>query len=363
MRIFVSHRVQGEGDDVDEEDEKDSQTDNKTPAAATTASPLAAVAGPSGGKNFSALLHSSAHEQAVKRPPISKNPQKGVRRWTLVIEGGLLIKHLDHESAKAADKRLDAGLPILGVDDGDDGDESAQQNKAAIPLRDRWRSGGAELENEKSIEPLNFTHLFDKLEVEMKIVKPSSKAPESPPETTRVSRSGHHAPPEPPKTPEVKADVKTFVWERARSNAPDSNAFFIVHNEESEFKPIGGKLFKSEFKVEHIAAKIKLYRRQGGEANFVPSRQMSDVFFPTFIGKKVAAEVKSGGSKSSSKSKKRKRSGVGGDATTSFAIEDDTSKSSMSSISPGKEAAFRQNALATAASTDGQQVRANDAAK
>ena len=167
MRIFVSHRVEG-GDDVDEEKKDDKADADALPAAAANTAPAPPAAGRPGGKDFSALLHSSAHQNAdaaaaetKKPPPHQQQPKKGVRKWTLVIEGGLLIKHLDHQSAKEVDDRLEAGLPILGCKGVDNG--KVAQNKADIPLRDQWRGGTSEQENEKDIEPLKFTHFFNKL--------------------------------------------------------------------------------------------------------------------------------------------------------------------------------------------------------
>jgi len=355
MRVFVSHRVEGGGDDVDDEEEKDDDNKEGPSSAPDGSAPATAavVARPSGGKDFSALLHSSAHQsapeaiEAKKPPPLHRQqPKKGVRKWTLVIEGGLLVKHLDHESAKEVDGRLDDKLPILGCKGVED--DKTTQNKAEIPLRDQWRGTR---ENEKDIEPVSFTHLFDKMEVELKVFKETDKSEIA--ETSAITRSGLGAVPETP-APEVEADVKTFTWERAKSNTPDSHAFFIVHNEESEFKPMGGKVFKSIFKTDHIAAKVRLFRRQSGEGNYVPSEQICDAFFPTFIGKKAAAELKS--KDKSSKSKKRKRSG-GGDtiqrSTSSANLENEASNSSVSAMPPGKELAFASRQQSSAAATGG----------
>ena len=298
-----------------------------------------------GGKDFSALLHSSAAHrssepaaviEATKPPPQLRQPRKGVRKWILVVEGGLLIKQLDHDSARDADARLDAGLPILGCHgDGDDDNEGSTQNRAErMPLRDQWRGGTTERENEKEVERLHFTHLFDRLEVEMRVFRQADRSAEAA-ETSAITRSGLGALPDPP-APVATSDVETFTWERAKSNTPDCSAFFVVHSEQSEFIPMGGKVFKSTFKVDHVSAKIKLYRRQPEEGNYVPSPQLCDVFFPTFIGKKAAAELKSK-DKSGSKSKKRKRSG--GEAITlissSASSENDASNSSM--IAPGND--------------------------
>ena len=137
------------------------------------------------------------------------------------------------------------------------------------------------------------------------------------------------------------ANVERYTWERNdRSTVtPDSDAFFIVHNEQSEFIPMGGKVFKSTFKVDHISTRIKLYRRQPlpneDDANYVPSLQLCDVFFPTFIGKSAAADRRGKGSKTD-KSKKRKRSA--GDtialssATSTASLDNNNDTSSNSSL-------------------------------
>ena len=103
MRIFVSHRVEG-GDAIgDEDSEKKKEANAKAAGDVVKKAP---APGPSrtGGKDFGALLHSSAHQKAesteTKKPSHQQQPKKGVRKWTLVIEGGLLVKQLDHTSAK-----------------------------------------------------------------------------------------------------------------------------------------------------------------------------------------------------------------------------------------------------------------------
>ena len=325
MRIFVSHRIEGGNRDDDEDDDKKKDA---APAPAPAAGGGGGGGGRPGGKDFSALLHSAAHQSAGGAPPPGqKKPGgKGVRRWTLVIEGGLLVGHLDHESARRVDGRLDAGLPILGCCDGggagegggDDDDEeeeakraaASSRRKAEIPSRDQWRGGTSERENDRDVPPLVFTHLFDRLEVEMRVVKRSDKSAENV-ETSAVTRSGFGVAPEPPR-PEDVAAVKTFTWEKAKSTVPDSHAFFVSYDEESEFKPMGGKVFKTVFNADRILTRIKLYRRQGSAGNYVPSAQMCEAFFPTFVGKKAVEEVKVKDKGGKSKKRKRDRGGSGG---------------------------------------------------
>lgn len=286
MRLFISHRLE-EGSD-DEEKNNTASVDKGGAAAPASSAPANQPAiKPGGGKDFGNLLASSAHENAQKQAEEAKRkeadvdrPKKGIRRWTLVIEGGLLIKHLDHASAKEVDRRLDNGLPILGCMQ--DTDEDRNGLKMNEPLkREIWLGGVAERQDEKVIDPLIFTHLFDKVEVELSIVKKSKKTEVAPPSTK-----------------------KTITWERSKAKTPDSNAFFIVHDEEHEFKPMGGKVFKSEFNVDHIDAKIKLFRRKGDEETFIPTPKMCELFFPSFIGLKAKGDMTS--KEKTKKSKKRK---------------------------------------------------------
>ena len=357
-RIFVSHRVEGGDDDVANADDNNNNNNNNnsesgggghpTPTIAATGRPASGIG--AGGKDFGALVQSSAHPIIAAtaapllppKPPHQMTPKRGMRKWTLVIEGGLLVKQLDYDSAKLVDERLNAGLPILGCTNGEETDDNNhEEDKDRVirppPLsKDHWRGGTAERENEKEMEKLKFTHLFDKMEVEMRVYKQGESATSTAvaaaaagDETSAITRSGLGSVPDPPHmtaTPSIADNnnlprIERYTWERngRSTNTPDSDAFFIVHNEQSEFIPMGGKVFKSTFKVDHIATRIKLYRRQplsntnDDDANYIPSPQLCYVFFPTFIGKSVAADRKGGrGSSKSDKPKKRIRS-TGGD--------------------------------------------------
>ncbi|KAL3781449.1 hypothetical protein HJC23_001484 [Cyclotella cryptica] len=262
MRIFVSHRV---------DDQSSHVAQKETKATSTLVPPPA----PKGGKDFSALLSAAAAHHVLPQ-------KKSIRKWTLVVEGGLLIKHLDHESAKEVDRRWDSDLPILGQADEKCVDDSLRATKSEIPQREQWQGGRTDKENDVTIEPLIFTHLFEKIEVEMKPVKQSSS--EEVAGATVVEER------------DIRQSVTTFTWERVKSDTPDSHAFFIVFNEEG-FIPISDPSEKSDIETpkadynsDYISAKIKLFRRQGDEGNYVPSEQLCEVFFPTFLGKKTVSQ-------------------------------------------------------------------------
>ena len=322
----------------------------QTPSAATSTVQPGIKAQGGGGKDFKALLSAAAHHHHAESygkdggclETAKKNNPK--RKWTLVIEGGLLVGNLDHESAKEVDRRLDEGSSILGCMDEEKRDDASskdqakanekeekktdpiaassddskvtsdgiilhelspmggttQSTKAVIPLRDQWRGGVTEREGELVIDPLIFTHLFDKMEVELKIAK------QKPTAGNAVADGNVEK-----KEVELTRSVKTITWERTKANIPDSQAFFIAHDEEGISKPANDDAnikSRNEFSIQYIDAKIKLYRRQGEEGNYIPSKELCDVFFPTFVGK-MAKEMKNKeASKASKKNKKRKRS-------------------------------------------------------
>ena len=247
MRIFLSHRL-------------DDESNHPVEPTATVALP----AKPAGGKDFGALLSAAAAHHVLPK-------KKSTRKWTLVIEGGLLIKQLDHESANEVDRRWSSGLPLLGNAIDKDAGDGARKIKIVQ---------SEPLELNQSVKPLLFTHLFDKVEVEMKAVKKAGVD-----DVATVSS-------------EQTYTVKTFNWERLKSNTPDAHAFFIVYNEEGRVPLTDpnenerNESPKAEYDSDFISVQVKLYRCQGKQEMYVPSDQLCGVLFPTFIGKKPISQNK-----------------------------------------------------------------------
>ena len=253
MRIFVSHRL----------DDEDSHTEKAAAAAAPPPKPT-------GGKDFSALLHAAAAHHVLPQ-------KKSTRKWTLVIEGGLLIQQLDHDSAKEVDRKWEAGLPLLGnvKEEAAEGDDSLRAKKYEMSAKNQFQT---EIQELKTAKPLVFTHLFDKMEVEMKAVKESSNEDGS---STDASTT----------------QVQTFTWNRDKSLTPDSHAFFVVYNEEGRV-PLtdpndkdSSEAPKAEYNSDFILTQIKLYRRQGTEL-YKPSDSLCQVLFPALDGKKPIPQSK-----------------------------------------------------------------------
>ena len=250
MRIFVSHRL-------------DDESNHLVEPTATVAPPPK----PLGGKDFGALLSAAAAHHVLPK-------KKSTRKWTLVIEGGLLINQLDHESAREVDRRWDSSLPLLG---------NVIEKDAGYSARAKKIVQSEPLELNQTVKPLLFTHLFDKVEVEMKAVKSSDveDAAASSAEGTNNAQM-----------------VKTFNWERLKSNTPDSHAFFIVYNEEGRVPLTDpnenerNESSQAEYDSDFISAQVKLYRSKGKQEMYAPSDQLCEVLFPTFIGKKPISQNK-----------------------------------------------------------------------
>ena len=354
-RVFVSHRV--EGNEEDGSDGSKGKDEKKAPAGSASGdgkdAPPASAPAPAppsapvpnsrhGGKDLSAMKQAAGippNAAAASGPDAkptmgaSTQPRKGKRRWTLVIEGGLLVPQVDHDSARKVDARLAASQPVLGCPDSSLKDYP-DEKRPEIPLRDQWRGGTGEVES--TVNPVKFTHLFDRLEVEMKAYK---RPKERDGDNNAITRS---APPPPAVEPEERpVAVQNYTWVRTKAKSDgdkaddgeDSHAFFVPYLEDSEFRPMGGKVFKSEFNVERVTARAKLYRRSppeaSGECNYAPSKELCDVFFPSLSGGRAAGEPKGGaagksntsaggggggGSKSRKGGSKRKRSSAGGEA-------------------------------------------------
>ena len=196
--------------------------------------------------------------------------------WTLVIEGKLLIGNLDHVSAAKVDKE---GVMSVRQHDSEktikshshvNAASTTSPNMASTTLdRNQYRIGG---EEEEPVEPILFTHLFDKLEVTFRtIYQPRSASTSSFSEpvgisATKKSRSAKRKAVQQDATMEVdtedlRASAPTkLVWNKhpttssSTVSTPDSHAFWAQYNNHfSERPPPPGMKFHS------VVAEIELY--------------------------------------------------------------------------------------------------------
>lgn len=200
--------------------------------------------------------------------------------WTLCIEGRLLVGNKDHDNAASVDS-----MGVLSVREqrdeakegtgGSGGEEVAKASttdastaaSASLPAisdrtsdRNQYKMGERE---EDPIEPLIFTHFFDKLEVDFRTVYlpkvPPAEAP-SPSSSVKKSRSTKRkavqvGPPAFVNPNDLRASPPTkLVWTKDASATDDSCAFFVKYNNHfSERPPPPNMRFHS------ISADIRLF--------------------------------------------------------------------------------------------------------
>ncbi|KAL3926735.1 MAG: hypothetical protein SGARI_005511, partial [Bacillariaceae sp.] len=189
------------------------------------------------------------------------DPYSGI--WTVVVEGKLLIGNLDHASAAKVDQE-----GVWSVRDSDnDGEQTKSQTKKSTAVNDYK----IQAEEEKPVEPVLFTHLFDKVEVSFRtIYQPRSAAAlyDASFSSTKKSRSAKRS-----KLPEPEAQVNPsdlraspptkLIWNKyanalaasqQQASSPDAHAFRLQYNNHfSERPPPNGMKFYS------IVADIRLY--------------------------------------------------------------------------------------------------------
>jgi len=246
------------------------------------------------------------------------DPNSGLRKevkrnkWNLVIEGRLLVGHLDHESAAAVEKRLtelneQEGKKHVTHSDTlvDTTDMTTRERAQTRFIHDR--------EGEEPLAPIKFTHFFDRISVSFQTFqkrknRSTQKPPQSIVETSsstssrskRKSTSKAYISSPPPSASKKKKIVyhsnginTNLFWNRQRPAQPagngttttpslslDTHAFHAIYNEEKE----------PEEMENTVVATIRLHRRQG-QSKYKPSSAFIEAILPFFLPKKSEAPV------------------------------------------------------------------------
>jgi hypothetical protein len=241
------------------------------------------------------------------------DPYTGI--WTVVLEGKLLIGNLDHASASKVDKE---GVMTVREEVTDDEQEKTQTKKAIAdtntPDRNQYK---IQAEEETPVEPVLFTHLFDKLEVSFRTIY-QPRTPSIPSYdasfSAKKSRSAKRKTPQPETEAQVNpADLRAspptkLVWNKhanaasasSQPSTQDAHAFCVRYNNHfSERPPPPDQKFHS------IVADIRLYPtrppiRHGNDANVAPlyhivHDKFRDAFFAGKYGGGTKEDKKAGG--------------------------------------------------------------------
>lgn len=269
-------------------------------------------------------------QQQQKQQVVVEEEERS-RKWTLVIEGKLLIDHLDHHSAKMFDDRLKKEfMRRHGV--------SEDHSSLAIATSQNTTNTQPS-EIEERLEPMNFTHFFDKLVVQFQSVyhpidekamsgnaasatgatssfgaaaaAPSTPKGGSGSKKKRGSISKRQSTPE-PVVPEEPAfvdpklctwsDPEEFTWNKTittitsatpaegktpakpagistSTTTPDAHAFFVHY----ESPPPPPPSSSSGLQLYGAIATAQLYPTRGPEQRYKPSREFAKTFFPKHV--------------------------------------------------------------------------------
>lgn len=233
--------------------------------------------------------------------------KKEVKRnkWNLVIEGRLLVGHLDHESAAAVDE-------YFTIMQEQQGKRYVTHSDTVVDVTDMTTRERAQTrfihdrEGEEPLAPIKFAHFFERISVSFQTYQKRKThtnqmvhLEQSSSKSARVKRKSSSRSSLSPDTPsQSKKKIvyhsdgvnTTLFWNRQRPNVSttsggastspiislDTNAFHAIYSEEKE----------PEQMENTVVATIRLHRRQG-EPRYKPSDAFVQAILPYFHPKKL----------------------------------------------------------------------------
>jgi chromatin remodeling complex protein RSC6 len=211
-------------------------------------------------------------------------------KWTLVIEGKLLIGLLDYKSAaKVENEGPISSLPtsdnfkkddssyMPNAADAKTGSSSNENTLAEATSRGQYRTVGEK--EEDPVEPVFFTHFFDKMEVIFQTIYQPKSPPRpslSPPKKSRSTKRKAEKQDSSSISPrDLRAsDPTKIVW--TKNISADANAFFVNYSDHYSERPTPPGM-----KYHSVVATITLHPTRPVDAIFyTPSPALARKFFP-----------------------------------------------------------------------------------
>ena len=182
--------------------------------------------------------------------------------YEIIVEGKLLVGHLDHKRAKEVDDALFGGLVNPEVDPTD---------------RSQYRGGISERESDTPVEPIHFTHLLDQFKAIIYTVWQPSQADSKTP--LKRSKGKRQSPAAAFDTP-IQSSPKTILaWSRVPDStnpniatSPDSHGFILPYT--CPKPPAEDLIFHS------IIVELQLWLRPGDSVLYQPSINLCKALFP-----------------------------------------------------------------------------------
>jgi hypothetical protein len=179
--------------------------------------------------------------------------------FTLVIEGKLLVGHLDHASADTVEQEAAAEARLQMEED-----EKTAADDLLIRSTDRTLyRGKSENEGDVPVDKIQFTHFFDKLNVKLQSIFQTPAPEQTPKKSARAKLKQTYESPLSSSTP------TEYTWDRG--NTPDAHAWFAKYTPEPP--PEGQQLHS-------VVSTITLWPRPGPERLYKPSPSLALALFP-----------------------------------------------------------------------------------
>jgi hypothetical protein len=235
--------------------------------------------------------------------------------WTLVVEGKLLVGHLDHQSAAKVEeaalrKARESGAVKAAI---------ADPTLSLTPLarstdRSQYRSVGER--EEDPVEAIYFTHFFDYVKVDFQTVfqppvvpaqsrsPPTMATPSKKPRNKRKQPSTDMDEARPNIDPSLLSlsPMTSVQWSKSLSQTEDSHAFFIRYKQPQAARS----------NVLHSVVATITLTPSFQDDRYMPSTALASAFFP----KHLTTDNSPAGSGA-----KRRKGNDGGDATDNAATE------------------------------------------
>jgi chromatin remodeling complex protein RSC6 len=277
----------------------------------------------------SVLDQFSPHRRSHLRMFVTHNNKKqqydlhhSNNKWTLVIEGKLLVGLLDHKSAARVEqegalstgreqpKRTSSSNSNNNSSDDNTKKEppptpttnsattttptsaskaAADQDAATSASRDRSQYRTVGDKEEEPVEPILFTHFFEKLTVVFQTVyqpksppsaasslhtpKKSRKRKSTEPKDTSGNSKTNNNSTQNPVHPKHLRTSKATTLEWTKKDSQDANAF-LVHYDDNESD------IPADMKFHSVVATITMHSMRSSEALYKPSSALADAFFP-----------------------------------------------------------------------------------
>lgn len=231
----------------------------------------------------SVIDQTQTHRRSHLRLFVTHKYDSELSKYTLVVEGKLLVGLKDHASAATVEQKgahaivkatEPAPSPLAAAAAARaEADAVASTSKSD---RNQYRSVGEK--EEDPVEPVIFTHFFDKVVIRFHTIYQPIENPNTPSLTPKKGRSNKRKSDKIEVIPTIhpkylkSSETTKIVW--TKNQSPDAHAFLVVYaNKESERPP------PPDMKFHSVAANITMHSTRA-EPCYKPNAELADIFFP-----------------------------------------------------------------------------------